>query len=60
MLGFETLTYVPIDRRLIVAEMLSPSERIWLNAYHEQVRDHLQTRLSERARDWLSAATAPL
>ena len=27
MLGFETLTFAPIDRRLIVADMLSDAER---------------------------------
>jgi Xaa-Pro aminopeptidase len=37
MLGFETLTFVPIDRRLIVTDMLSPAERAWLNAYHAEV-----------------------
>jgi Xaa-Pro aminopeptidase len=33
-LGFRTLTWAPIDRRLIVAGMLSPGERAWLDAYH--------------------------
>ena len=31
MLGFETLTFAPIDRRLIDAEMLEPEELVWLN-----------------------------
>lgn len=60
MLAFETLTYVPIDRRLIAPEMLSPDERDWLNAYHALVRDHLNSRLTEPARDWLLEATAPI
>jgi Xaa-Pro aminopeptidase len=34
MLGFDTLTFAPIDRRLIVAEMLSEAERAWLDDYH--------------------------
>src|SRR5204863_3960225 len=33
MLGFETLTLAPIDRRLIVADMLSAEERAQLDAY---------------------------
>lgn len=37
MLGFETLTFAPIDRRLIVAEMLSPAEIAWVNDYHAEV-----------------------
>ena len=34
MMGFETLTLAPIDRRLIVKEMLAPDEIAWLDAYH--------------------------
>ncbi|WP_212523613.1 aminopeptidase P family protein [Actibacterium sp. MT2.3-13A] len=60
MLNFRTLTFVPIDRRLIVAEMLSPEEREWLNAYHAEVAEKIGPRLSGVARDWLSRATAPL
>ncbi|RME17563.1 MAG: aminopeptidase P family protein, partial [Alphaproteobacteria bacterium] len=37
MLDFETLTFVPIERRLIVPEMLSAGERAWLDAYHAEV-----------------------
>ncbi|MBL8561941.1 MAG: aminopeptidase P family protein, partial [Gemmobacter sp.] len=36
-LSFETLTFVPFDRRLIVAAMLSPGERAWLDRYHAEV-----------------------
>jgi len=36
-LHFETLTWVPIDRRLIMIDMLSPDERAWINAYHAQI-----------------------
>lgn len=58
--GFETVTFVPFDRRLILAGQLSPAERQWLDAYHAGVREKLADRLSAPARDWLSAATAPL
>ena len=37
MLAFETLTLVPIDRRMIVADMLPEDERLWLDAYHAEV-----------------------
>ncbi|HEU0310646.1 MAG TPA: aminopeptidase P family protein, partial [Sphingomicrobium sp.] len=33
-LGFETLTFVPIERKLIDASMLSDRELGWLNDYH--------------------------
>ncbi|MEO1689457.1 MAG: M24 family metallopeptidase, partial [Pseudomonadota bacterium] len=61
MLGFETLTFCPIDRRLIDPELLDPGERAWLDAYHAQVRARLTPRLEEAAdRAWLDAACAPL
>jgi Xaa-Pro aminopeptidase len=59
-LAFETLTFVPFDRRLILADDLSPAERRWLDAYHAEVREKLADRVSAVARDWLFAATAPL
>ena len=60
MLDFETLTWVPIDRRLVVAGMLSAAERDWLNAYHAEVAAKLDGALSPSAAAWLAAATAPL
>ncbi len=60
MLDFETLTFVPIDRRLIVAEMLSPDERAWINAYHQTVFDKIADSVGAEARDWLERATAPV
>ena len=59
-LAFETLSFVPIDRRLILTERLDRAERDWLDAYHAACRDRLSGRLSAAARDWLEAATAPL
>ncbi|MEY8839639.1 aminopeptidase P family protein, partial [Cribrihabitans sp. XS_ASV171] len=60
MLHWRTLTWVPIDRRLVVADMLSRDERDWLNAYHRDVAEKLAPRLGEEARMWLDAATAPI
>jgi Xaa-Pro aminopeptidase len=57
---FETLTFVPIDRRLILADRLSPGEREWLDNYHRTVFSQLESRLSPAARNWLVLATAPL
>ena len=59
-LTFRTLTFVPIDRRLIVAAMLSAGERDWLNAYHAEVRDRIGPRVSAEARDWMLALTQPI
>ncbi|TXN24921.1 M24 family metallopeptidase, partial [Methylobacterium sp. WL93] len=60
VLGFETLTLVPYDRRLIVPEMLSPDARAWVDAYHARVRDVLSADLDPETRAWLERATAAL
>lgn len=61
MLGFETLTYCPIDRRLVVLDLLTREERDWLDAYHAETRDKLMPLIEDAAvRDWLVAATEPL
>ncbi|HEV2595200.1 MAG TPA: aminopeptidase P family protein [Sphingomicrobium sp.] len=60
MLGFETLTFAPIDRRLIVAEMLEAEELLWLNCYHAHVLAHIAPSLSGSDLDWLREACAPI
>ncbi len=60
MLNWRTLTYVPIDRRLIVVDMLTREERAWLNAYHRDVAEKVRPRLGDAAQLWLDAATAPV
>lgn len=60
MLGFETLTFCPIDRRLIVKSMLSRAERAWLDAYHAETRAKLGALLSGADLAWLEQATRPL
>jgi len=59
-LSFETLTFVPLDRRLILRDTLSPAERAWMDAYHAEVLAKIGPRISDPARDWLKAACAPL
>ncbi|HEX8481413.1 MAG TPA: aminopeptidase P family protein [Allosphingosinicella sp.] len=60
MLGFETLTFAPIDRTLIEAGMLSSEERDWLNAYHARVLEVVGRQLDGEARAWLEGGCAPL
>lgn len=57
-LSFETLTWVPIDRRLIDKSLLSPDEISWLNTYHATIRDKVN--VSGPAANWLAQATEPL
>jgi Xaa-Pro aminopeptidase len=59
-LSFETITFVPLDRRLIRTDLLAPGERAWLDDYHAETFAKLSGRVSPKARDWLAAATAPL
>lgn len=61
MLGFETLTYCPIDRRLILANLLTDEELRWLNDYHAETRDKLLPLIEDgEIKTWLRRATAPL
>jgi Xaa-Pro aminopeptidase len=58
--AFETLTLAPIDRRLVVAELLTPDEARWLDDYHARVAATLAPLLDAKTRSWLAAATRPL
>jgi len=60
MLGFETLTFAPIDRRLVDAEMLDPEELIWFNCYHAHVLARIGPTLSGADLEWLREACAPI
>ena len=61
MLGFETLTLCPIDRRLIVKDLMTEDEIAWLDAYHARVRDEITPLLTDQSdKAWLEAATAAL
>jgi Xaa-Pro aminopeptidase len=58
--AFETLTLAPIERRLIVANMLTPEETEWLDGYHARVAQTLSPLVDAETRAWLAAATRPL
>ena len=57
---FETLTLVPIDRRLIDTSMLSSDEYAWLEIYHAKVAEALVPLVGPETRPWLDEATRPL
>jgi Xaa-Pro aminopeptidase len=60
MLGFETLTFCPIDKRLVLTDLLTRDELQWLDDYHRQTRENLLPLIDDQAaRDWLEQATAP-
>jgi Xaa-Pro aminopeptidase len=60
MLGFETLTFAPIDRRLIDVGMLEPEELAWLNCYHAHVLAKIGPNLSGEDLEWLQSACAAI
>ncbi|MBW4960495.1 aminopeptidase P family protein [Sulfitobacter sp. CW3] len=60
MLHWETLSFAPIDTRLVIADMLDSAARDWLNVYHRDVAEKIGPRLSHEAKLWLDAATAPI
>ncbi|WP_289041475.1 aminopeptidase P family protein [uncultured Aliiroseovarius sp.] len=60
MLSFKTLTFVPVDTSLVIADMLSGEERAWLNDYHARCVEKLAPRLSDAALVWLHEACAPI
>jgi Xaa-Pro aminopeptidase len=60
MLQFRTLTFAPIDRSLIDANLLTAPERDWLNAYHHEVAEKLRARCTPETQIWLDTACDPI
>jgi Xaa-Pro aminopeptidase len=60
MLGFETLTFAPIDRALIDTGLLTAQERQWVDDYHAQVLEVVGPQLDGDAKAWLEQGCAPL
>jgi Xaa-Pro aminopeptidase len=60
MLGFETLTFAPIDRHLIDTALLTREERALGDDYHAQVLEVVGAQLDGEALTWLEAQCRPL
>jgi Xaa-Pro aminopeptidase len=60
MLGFETLTWAPIDRRLIEIGLLTDEERQWVDDYHRRVVEIVGSQLDGEVKAWLEDQCAPL
>ncbi|WP_031548823.1 aminopeptidase P family protein [Parvularcula oceani] len=60
MMGFETVTFAPFERELILKGLLTEDERRWVDEYHAEVAAKLSGRLPEEVEDWLKTRTAPL
>lgn len=63
-LGFEHLTFVPLGKRLMEPNLLSSSDELWINKYHEECRNFLEPLLSRekdgRTLSWIERETEPL
>lgn len=57
MMEFETITLAPIHLDLIKVELLTESERQWLNDYHARVRQTLGPMIPAAMKDWFKTAT---
>jgi Xaa-Pro aminopeptidase len=60
MLGFETLTLAPIDRRLVDVSLLTNEERAQLDAYHARVLAEIGPQVEADVRAWLVEACAAI
>jgi Xaa-Pro aminopeptidase len=54
---FETLTLCPIDKSLILKDLLTDEEINWLNSYHKKVFEQLSPKLNEDEKEWLKEKT---
>ncbi len=59
-LGFETLTCVPLDRRLVEASLLTVGERDWFNTYQAWVLKTHTRNLGKEEKAWLEKLAKPL
>ncbi|MCU0540691.1 MAG: aminopeptidase P family protein [Oscillatoriaceae cyanobacterium Prado104] len=56
--GFEPLTYIPFDTKLIAVDRLSKAQLTWLNNYHAAVVEKLATVLDAAEVEWLKKTVA--
>lgn len=59
-LGFEPITYCPIDVSPVRTELLTADQSQWLNEYHSRVCEILSPHLSADEQAWLKQKTQPI
>ncbi|XP_022858823.1 probable Xaa-Pro aminopeptidase P [Olea europaea var. sylvestris] len=59
-MGFEKLTFVPIQTKMVDLSLLSTAEVDWLNDYHRQTWEKVSPLVSGSARQWLWNNTRPV
>lgn len=58
--GFNTITLVPFDKRLIDKSMLTADEIEWVNNFHQQIWKTLKDNINAEPKAWLKQATTAL
>jgi Xaa-Pro aminopeptidase len=58
--GFEHITLVPIQTKLIDISLMSSNEIKWVNSYHQECLSKVGPLLSEKALAYLQKETAPI
>lgn len=60
--GFDHVTFVPLGKSLMDLDLLNQDEKLWINEYHQQVRDVLEPLISSdnKTLSWLERETEPL
>ncbi len=59
-LGFETVTFLPYEKKAILVSRLTNEEIEWIDSYHEAVLKKLSPFLAPKEIEWLSDKTLPL
>jgi Xaa-Pro aminopeptidase len=59
-LGFERLSFVPIQTKLLDLQLMSDEEINWLNDYHAEVWNKVSPLVKDNAKIWLQRNTRPI
>lgn len=59
-LGFERLSFVPIQTKLLDLQLMSDEEINWLNDYHAEVWNKVSPLVKDDAKIWLQRNTRPI
>ena len=60
LLHFQTLTLVPIDKKLININLLTANEKQWLNNYHADILKKIGPLLPNKTKAWLKKSCQPI
>lgn len=58
--GFEPITFVPIQLKMVDISLLNPQEIAWINNYHNQCIQKVGPLLSGKGLEWLLKEASPI